>query len=383
MLLNNRHGSVDSDAYRYGFQGQERDDEVKGEGNSYNYTFRMHDPRLGRFLSRDPLAKDYPHNSVYAFSENSVIGGKELEGAEYMDKDEARIHVVQGKLFIKLANFNYPFRNAFNRQHGESANLVFADSRNPGQLSGDLFLYKINPLMYPLSLSNPSEGMNPNVNIQAPIPAEHVFREVRVRSYIGNKYKKDGVTPKGSSSRWPSKNVTEVFYEYVPAHSGSGGGVKGVAVGIAVVSLFNYGMETYGNISISNDLTRIHEQTQGTKFWQDGILYRKPSVFEQAQRDVKRALNDGLIRGFDTNQMSQVMNIILYGGDGNESPLIIEAARSVITNYSSESAKARLDFTLLQEEKDKNFVERVNQNESNQEQNNNEENCDEEECNGG
>ncbi|MFT6197741.1 MAG: hypothetical protein ACJAXY_002083 [Nonlabens sp.] len=34
MLLNNRHGSVDSDSYRYGFQGQERDDEVKGEGNS-------------------------------------------------------------------------------------------------------------------------------------------------------------------------------------------------------------------------------------------------------------------------------------------------------------------------------------------------------------
>jgi hypothetical protein len=37
MLLNNRHGSVDSDANRYGFQGQERDDEIKGEGNSYDF----------------------------------------------------------------------------------------------------------------------------------------------------------------------------------------------------------------------------------------------------------------------------------------------------------------------------------------------------------
>lgn len=34
MLLPNRHGSVDSDSYRYGFQGQEKDDEVKGEGNA-------------------------------------------------------------------------------------------------------------------------------------------------------------------------------------------------------------------------------------------------------------------------------------------------------------------------------------------------------------
>jgi RHS repeat-associated protein len=90
MLLNNRHGSVDSDAYRYGFMGEERDDEVKGEGNSYNYTFRMHDNRLGKFLSRDPLAMDYPHNSVYAFSENRVIDGFELEVAFQMDVNYVR-----------------------------------------------------------------------------------------------------------------------------------------------------------------------------------------------------------------------------------------------------------------------------------------------------
>ena len=83
MLLNNRHGSVDSDAYRYGFQGQERDDEVKGEGNSYNYKYRMHDPRLGRFFAVDPLATKYPHNSPYAFSENRVLDGVELEGLEF------------------------------------------------------------------------------------------------------------------------------------------------------------------------------------------------------------------------------------------------------------------------------------------------------------
>ncbi|NHN27995.1 hypothetical protein FIA58_020135 [Flavobacterium jejuense] len=72
-----------STAYRYGFQGQEKDDELKGEGNSLNYTFRMHDPRVGRFLSLDPLAPQYPHNSPYAFSENRVIDGVELEGKEF------------------------------------------------------------------------------------------------------------------------------------------------------------------------------------------------------------------------------------------------------------------------------------------------------------
>src|SRR5574343_385541 len=68
--------------YRRGFQGQEEDDELKGEGNSLNYTYRMHDPRLGRFFAIDPLAKQYPYNSSYAFSENRVIDAVELEGLE-------------------------------------------------------------------------------------------------------------------------------------------------------------------------------------------------------------------------------------------------------------------------------------------------------------
>jgi RHS repeat-associated protein len=83
MLLNNRHGSVDSDSYRYGFQGQERDDEVKGEGNFINYRFRMQDVRLGRFFSRDPLSHMFDWNSPYAFSENRVLDGTELEGSEF------------------------------------------------------------------------------------------------------------------------------------------------------------------------------------------------------------------------------------------------------------------------------------------------------------
>jgi hypothetical protein len=48
-----------------------------------NYTFRMHDPRVGRFFARDPLATEYPWNSPYAFSENRVIDGIDLEGLEY------------------------------------------------------------------------------------------------------------------------------------------------------------------------------------------------------------------------------------------------------------------------------------------------------------
>ena len=43
-----------SSSYRYGFNGKENDNEVKGNGNQQDYGMRIYDPRLGRFLSIDP-----------------------------------------------------------------------------------------------------------------------------------------------------------------------------------------------------------------------------------------------------------------------------------------------------------------------------------------
>ena len=75
MVLNR---SIHDKSYRYGFQGQEKDDET----GLVNYKYRMHDPRVGRFFAVDPLTSKYPHNGPYNFSENRVIDGIELEGLE-------------------------------------------------------------------------------------------------------------------------------------------------------------------------------------------------------------------------------------------------------------------------------------------------------------
>ncbi len=71
-----------SGSYRYGFQNQEKDNEVYGEGNAISFRFRVEDTRLGRFFSVDPLAKKYPFYSPYSFSGNRVIDAIELEGLE-------------------------------------------------------------------------------------------------------------------------------------------------------------------------------------------------------------------------------------------------------------------------------------------------------------
>ena len=69
-----RWRAAGEDAARFGFNGKENDNEVKGEGNAIDYGARMYDARIGRFLSVDPLAARGPQFSPYsAFFNNQII----------------------------------------------------------------------------------------------------------------------------------------------------------------------------------------------------------------------------------------------------------------------------------------------------------------------
>ncbi|WEK37957.1 MAG: hypothetical protein P0Y53_10640 [Candidatus Pseudobacter hemicellulosilyticus] len=69
-------------AYKYGFNGKENDFEVKGWGNQIDYGMRIYDPRIGRFLSVDPLKDNFPWNSTYAYAENEPTNFIDLDGLE-------------------------------------------------------------------------------------------------------------------------------------------------------------------------------------------------------------------------------------------------------------------------------------------------------------
>ncbi|MBK6730823.1 MAG: N-acetylmuramoyl-L-alanine amidase [Bacteroidetes bacterium] len=72
MLTPGRIWSAGSE-YRFGFGGFEKDDEVKGSGDSYTTLFRQYDPRIGRWLSPDPKMAKYPDWSPYNFAFNNPI----------------------------------------------------------------------------------------------------------------------------------------------------------------------------------------------------------------------------------------------------------------------------------------------------------------------
>lgn len=71
-----------SNSYRYGFNGKENDNEVKGSGNQQDYGLRIYDSRLAKFLSVDPLTKKYPELTPYQFASNTPIQAVDLDGAE-------------------------------------------------------------------------------------------------------------------------------------------------------------------------------------------------------------------------------------------------------------------------------------------------------------
>jgi RHS repeat-associated protein len=75
-----------SNNYRFSFNGMEADNEVKGNNNSLDFGARIYDPRIGRWLSLDPLMKKYPSMSPYnGFANNPILfidpDGREIKVA--------------------------------------------------------------------------------------------------------------------------------------------------------------------------------------------------------------------------------------------------------------------------------------------------------------
>jgi RHS repeat-associated protein len=89
-LAFNSYSRENSVPNRWKFQGQEHVDDLGLGWDSFKW--RNHQPEIGRFFNIDPLASKYVYNSPYAFSENRVINGRELEGLEWVNSTGQQIY---------------------------------------------------------------------------------------------------------------------------------------------------------------------------------------------------------------------------------------------------------------------------------------------------
>ncbi len=113
-----------SSKYRYGFNGKEKDDEVKGEGKQYDYGFRIYDPRIGRFLSVDPLAKEYPWYTPYQFAGNKPVQCIDLDGAE------ESVPYMQNAAFERI-QASSPSNSYVRGKSGDKLGTTLPDDRGP------------------------------------------------------------------------------------------------------------------------------------------------------------------------------------------------------------------------------------------------------------
>jgi RHS repeat-associated protein len=117
MLLPGRNQNASD--YRFAYQGKEHDDELKSNANSYDFGARIYDPRVGRWLSRDPLADQFPSESPYEAMGNDPVNrvdpdGREVSTVVQRDGDQIEIYVsTQYDRRTKSANGQDNYRYKF------------------------------------------------------------------------------------------------------------------------------------------------------------------------------------------------------------------------------------------------------------------------------
>jgi RHS repeat-associated protein len=117
-------------SYRYGFNGKEDDDDVKGDGNQQDYGMRIYDPRLGRFLSVDPITDEYPELTPYQFASNTPIQAIDIDGLEAF-----YIHV---RSFISAATTRDPLLREFKGDNRSTTVAEDVTARGRVQINYDV-----------------------------------------------------------------------------------------------------------------------------------------------------------------------------------------------------------------------------------------------------
>jgi RHS repeat-associated protein len=112
-------------SYRYGFNGKENDNEVKGAGDQLDYGSRIYDPRVGKFLSVDPLSSTFPFYSPYHFSGNNPIRNIDMDGAEPED-------------YYRHWQWQQPYNLSTGKKEGHSDLTVTVDDPKLGKIDAGI-----------------------------------------------------------------------------------------------------------------------------------------------------------------------------------------------------------------------------------------------------
>jgi hypothetical protein len=103
MVMPGRKYPAAGGLYRYGFNGFEKDDEIKGSGNHLSFNDFGYDPRLGRRWRVDPHSGNYPSMSGYSSFANNPIINLDPDGKDivYFNTQGLESHRVKSNTEFK------------------------------------------------------------------------------------------------------------------------------------------------------------------------------------------------------------------------------------------------------------------------------------------
>ncbi|MBN2788266.1 MAG: hypothetical protein JXQ69_08095, partial [Paludibacteraceae bacterium] len=157
MAMKGRNAGGDN--YRFGFGGQEKDEEIKGFGNHLSFGDYGYDPRTGRRCNVDPLSGKYPNISPYATFENNPIYFNDKTG------QDAEVTISMGKDITISAKIYIYGAGASAAQAQKMQNAIMNDWNNSGngwtytdRATGEVYNVKFNVSVEVYDKKNPTNN---------------------------------------------------------------------------------------------------------------------------------------------------------------------------------------------------------------------------------
>jgi hypothetical protein len=212
-----------------------------GGGNTYDYGFRIYNPKVAKFLSVDPLTGSYPMLTPYQFASDNPILNIDLDGLEGVDYLKSQVISSDGKAMFQVSDKNntayYPIKanlvNGTMHIEHNGKNIQFNPSSAPTMLGLAVnpgFYYSLNIRSFSKSFLSFTDNQLPRLvtgatnleNQQAGAGFINTFRHYAWQSLItmalgksaaqrsGDYHEKDGVFHPSQNGQFIKDNIIDL-----------------------------------------------------------------------------------------------------------------------------------------------------------------------------
>ncbi len=262
---------------------------------------RIYNPALGKFLSVDPLTKQYPAWSPYPFAMNRPIEGIDVDGLEFLNKTKALISFSfgYGGVVFKVENFNENQKATWTGITEDSRNWNSGLGASP--LLSSVSIYKQKDQRKTLddaTADAETSAKEAQTNVQ-PNPQSSAYAPIKIRD------------------RWKANSL--------PVYKNSGAANAGkIANGVSILSsafdLYKYANEVNDNLN-----------------WADVIQtsWAQSTFAQRTLEVVQDAIDKGFIKPeYQTDEnIYAIMNYVLQG-DAYGNKIAEGIAKNIIKIYS-------------------------------------------------